>query len=377
MSVRIREARAGERPSVLASIVTSFGGTPRPAEEVERFFSLFEPERVLVADDAGAFAGGSAAFSFRMSVPGGELGCAGVTIVSVRPGHRRRGVLRGMMRRLLDQAHERGEPLAALFSSEGPIYGRFGFGQVDALAIEAERGRIVFRDPPPAEVSVRLLEPAEALDALPPLYERARAQRPGMLARTRAWWEHHRLDDGERARRGAFDRHVLRGRVEVGEALGVSPAATREIWRHLFSLDLVETVQCHLLPVDHPLPLLVTEPARLRMDVADAPWLRLVDVEAALRARSYAAGEEVVLEVRDPVCPWNEGRYRLPGGERTQAPADLRLEAEALGSAYLGGLTTPSRLAEAARCEELCPGALARADALLAVPRAPWSPEVF
>ncbi len=50
---------------------------------------------------------------------------------------------------------------------------------------------------------------------------------------------------------------------------------------------------------------------------------------------------EVVLEVADAFCPWNEGRWRgTPAGtERTEAAADLRLDPTGLGSVYLGGFT--------------------------------------
>ena len=65
---------------------------------------------------------------FDLTVPGGELPTAGVTVVGVLPTHRRRGVLRSLMRAQLDDAHERGEPLAALWASEESIYGRFGYG---------------------------------------------------------------------------------------------------------------------------------------------------------------------------------------------------------------------------------------------------------
>ena len=67
-------------------------------------------------------------FSFELTIPGGVLPAAGVTIVGVHPTHRRRGILRRMMRLQLDAIHERGEPLAILWASEGSIYQRFGYG---------------------------------------------------------------------------------------------------------------------------------------------------------------------------------------------------------------------------------------------------------
>jgi predicted acetyltransferase len=110
----------------------------------------------------------------------------------------------------------------------------------------------------------------------------------------------------------------------------------------------------------------------------DALWVRLVDVGASLSARSLAGDGEVVLDVADAFCPWNEGRWRVgpTGAERTAAAADLRLDVTALGSVYLGGFTF-AELARALRVEELRPGALARAEALFRVDRAPWCVEIF
>ena len=112
--------------------------------------------------------------------------------------------------------------------------------------------------------------------------------------------------------------------------------------------------------------------------MGDGLWLRLVDAGAALAARSYRNGDPVVLEVRDTFCDWNEGRWKVGGGsaERTKAKSDLRLDAEALGSAYLGGVTF-AQLRNALRVEEVTKGAVARADALFRTDLHPWCPEIF
>src|SRR5207245_263026 len=105
-------------------------------------------------------------------------------------------------------------------------------------------------------------------------------------------------------------------------------------------IDLVGTVGAYCVPADDPLPLLVTDPARLRLGVRDGLWLRLVDVERALSARTLGAGQ-VVLELEDAFCPWNEGRWRIADAraERTDAAAELALSAAELASVYLGGWT--------------------------------------
>ena len=158
----------------------------------------------------------------------------------------------------------------------------------------------------------------------------------------------------------------------------MSPQATAEIWRFLFDVDWMSRIEAHLLPVDHPLFFLLAEPRLMRFTLTDALWVRVVDVGEALSRRSYLGEQEVVFDMRDTFCPWNEGRWRVtPGGaERTDAAAGLRLDVPALGSVYLGGFTF-AELARAGRVEELRPGALVRADELFRGDRAPWCVEIF
>ncbi len=118
---------AEEFGRAIYGIVQYFGGPPTE-ERLERFMQILPIERVHSAWEDGEIVGGAGAFPFRMSVPGGELPCGGVTVVGVYPTHRRRGVLRAMMDAQLRDIHEREEPIAALWASEETIYGRFGFG---------------------------------------------------------------------------------------------------------------------------------------------------------------------------------------------------------------------------------------------------------
>jgi predicted acetyltransferase len=112
--------------------------------------------------------------------------------------------------------------------------------------------------------------------------------------------------------------------------------------------------------------------------VEEGLWLRLVDVEAALAARSYSAGESVVLEVLDAVLERNAGRYAVAedGASRTDADADVALDVADLASAYLGAFTFDA-LALAGRARELRPGGIARATRLFSTSLPPWCPEGF
>ena len=85
-------------------------------------------DRVHIACEDGDIVGAAGSFPFELTVPGGRVSAAGVTIVAVLPTHRRRGILRRLMRAQLDACRERGEPVAYLWATEDTIYDQFGYG---------------------------------------------------------------------------------------------------------------------------------------------------------------------------------------------------------------------------------------------------------
>ncbi len=369
-------------------------------------FDLFRPEipadRVFGAYDGDTPVGITASIAFEMTIPGGLAPCAGITWVGVMPTHRRRGVLTGLMRQQLDDLRTRGEPLAALWASEPVIYGRFGYGiAAPAAAMEAVHAGFAFRDDPGPTGTVRLLTKEEARKLFPPIYERARLQRHGMMSRSEARWN-GRVEDPEHWRDGAspkyyvlveldgqgeafsmyrvkqkWERGMPQSELVLVDAIATSTEATRELWRYLFGVDLIAKVSLWNYDPATPLFLMVRDARRLQLKVSDGIWLRLVDVGEALKRRSYAGDGSVVLEVTDEFCSWNEGSYRAgeDAGPSKDA-AELRLSAADLASAYLGAFSF-ERLAAAGRVEELAEGAIARATALFRTPLPPWCPEPF
>jgi predicted acetyltransferase len=404
MSFDVRTVRdLDEFSSAVFAIGQYFGMTPTE-ERMQRFLDQITAERMFGAWSDGAIVGGTGSFPFNLTVPGGELPTAGVTVVGVFPTHRRRGVLRSLMRAQLDAVHERDEPLAALWASEETIYGRFGYGQAAYCGeINLAHEYTQFAQPHDPQGTLRFLQPDEALETLPPVFDRIRLQWPGMFSRSRIWWENREIKDPEERREGAGPKRWIAyerdGEIEgyavyrhkpgweegsttaelrVIEALGSTPVANRDLWGYLLAIDWKATLTTHLIPPDHPLFLLLATPRRLRYRMGDGIWVRLVDVGAALSARKYSADGAVVFDVHDEFCPWNEGRWRLADGSasRTKDEPDIALSAASLGSAYLGGLTFAS-LARAGLVEELRDGALARADAMFRWDRHPWCPEIF
>ncbi len=397
-------ASIDEFVEALAPIYHYFGAASTP-ESAERLAQWLELDRVLVARVDGTVVGGAGTASFDVSVPGGAMiRCGGVTIVGVLPTHRRRGVLNAMMKAQLADSRARNEAIACLWASEAAIYGRYGYGLASRMGeMTLPRERTGFAEPFMSRGEVRLVDADEAAHVFPGLYEQARKDRAGMMSRTDAWWRTRRLDDDPTRRRGGgplayalltldgapagyalyrvhqdWEGGVSTGTVRILEAVTPTPEAARELWRWLLDFDWTSRFVADLLPLDHPLFLLLAELIRMSFRIGDGIWARLVDVEAALQARRFEDGGDVVLEVVDASAPWNAGRWRVTqdGAERTEADPGIRLGVDALASAYLGGFRFAD-LARALRLEELRPGAVARADVLFGVTAEPWCPEIF
>jgi predicted acetyltransferase len=404
--VEIRPVENVEELRDAANAIVHYFGRERPDEQwAERWLKNFQLDRMHAAFDGSEIVGGAGAFTFRMTVPGGAaLETAGVTIVGVLPTHRRRGILRSMMRAQLDDVHERGEPLAALWASEETIYGRYGYSLASlVLGLEISRVHGAFREGIERVGDIRFVEPEAAAGLMPRVYDAVQRVTPGMYERPASWWEVRVFSDLPEFRFGGGPKHlavlqvngepqayaIYRLHVSFGsmgpettlrtiEVMGAKPDATASIWRYLLDVDSTQKVAAGLQPLDSPLFLLLARPNFSRPTISDGLWLRLVDVGAALSGRSYAEDGRVVFDFRDEFCPSNAGRWQLEGGEaaRTDNEADLALDVADLASTYLGGFTFRA-LARAGRVEELRDGAIDRADAIFRSDVAPWCPEIF
>ena len=384
----------------------AFGYTwPEPSEEPRE---PLERDRSIIARVDGEPVGIASIYTLSLAVPGGrDVATAGVTWVGVLPTHRRQGVLTAMMRHQLDGLRGGAEPIAALWASEPGIYGRFGFGVATRkLSVDfAKRGAQLRRERDP-RVSLRLVAPVDAFDAVRSVESVVRGRRPGMPLRGDSWLK-RLVHDPAAERAGAselravvatidhspqgyaffrtkpdWSNNFAVGTVDVREVLAADPAAHAEIWRFLLSVDLMDTVDAWNLPADDPLLDLLVDPRRAKPELSESLYVRLVDLPTALAARTYAAPADVVLEVTDDFGPWNSGRWRLSAGPEgavcspTSDPADLALDVRELGAAYLGGVALAA-LAESGLVQERRPGALAAASTAFRHDPAPYCPFVF
>ncbi|MFE5408248.1 enhanced intracellular survival protein Eis [Microbacterium sp. NPDC056569] len=339
---------------------------------------------VARVDDDDMLAGFHGAYPLRAyPVPGAETACGWLTWVGVHPGHRRRGLLRGMIEHHFADCLENGEAISGLMAAETPIYGRFGYGMASTqLDLTIPRGAALRPVAGASELEVELEEwDAEAHGDLVASIHRdygrlpAGLGRPGWAAREtpeqrtaresdppayRGGKESLRLllvrdaDDDTLAyatfrRTMSWERAGAEGTVHVREAVALTPAAAHRMWSVLLDLDLTSRVKISNLPVDDPIVSLLVDIRPALPDFQDNSWIRILDLPAALGQRRYAGDVDVVLEVTDAMLPANAGRWRVRAAawEHAEVAAsdsepDLVLDIRELGAAHLGSISLAS-----------------------------------
>ncbi|GAA3566050.1 GNAT family N-acetyltransferase [Amycolatopsis ultiminotia] len=360
-----------------------------------------DPGRFLGALEGAQVVGSADSYRSWLAVPGGaRVPHAAVTHVGVLPTHRRRGIVTRLLTHQLRDVAGRGEAVASLRASEAVIYERFGYGVASsARPVRVDLHRAGLRPEVPAGGTVRLVDRAVTTGALAEIYDRVR--RTGAIGRPAGWWRLQEItraagsvphyvvvhstdgvDDGYAVYHPvpADDWFTSRDKtVTVTDFVSLTDSAQAGLWRHLLSLDLVDVLAFDALALDDPLPLAVTDRRAVHLGSArDETWLRLVDVEAALRERAWGDADPVVLEVRDPILDGNNGTFELGPKtvRRTDAAADLGVDVATLAAAYLGG-TRWRHLAAAGRVTVHDPDAVRRADELFATTALPFAGTVF
>ena len=341
----------------------------------------------------------------RLNVGGQELLPAHlITMVTVRPTHRRRGILRRLITADLRAARDAGLPLAALTASEATIYGRFGFGAATSAAAVAldTRGGLDFTAP--REGSVAAAEGAKLAALVPEIFAAHLERTFGALGRQHgyamrasgAWSDEAAVPD--KALRGVI-RYNADGvpdgyaafkslgwqtephTMKVTDLVAASDEAYRELWRYLGSIDLVEKLTFGVAPVEDPLPWMLADRRRYTVtSVEDVLWLRILDPQAALDARGYFGNGSVVLDIADPLG-FAAGTWllevhdgvgtvsRTTAGELPDVPR-AELDVAALGSLYLGAVS--ARTLAAAGGVRAAEDALAVLDKVFSAGPAPY-----
>lgn len=366
--------------------------------------------RGIEAGDAGTVAGDLAAvhasYSYAMRVPGGTVAASGLTWVAVHPAHRRRGLLRSMIDDHFARSRARGEIVSTLVAAETTIYQRFGYGLAcPAYKITMSRD-VSFREVPGSKDLIVRFEDADLARHAPVVRAiAARDQRPGaMVVMSDAllaaqFVDPEALRDGRERKRIAIveDEHgpaafaLFQRKLAWGDTgaagtgfteqwAAVTPASSRRLWSVLADLDLMRSFTATGLSLDDPGILLAHDLRGLDVRLKDRVWVRILDVPAALTARTYGIDLDLTVDVTDETIaenshPWRivvrDRRATVTRAERGSA-IDLRMGIQDLSAAYLGG-TTIDALAGAGLVDEVREGAASRLSDAFRSPLAPRS----
>lgn len=400
-----RTLAAEELPEFVAVLFRAFLNDPESGA-VAAELGLLEPHRTHGAFDGDELVGGATMLTRQMTLPGaGPHPVAAVSCVCVAPDQRRRGALTQLMRAELHSQHEAGgDAFAALYASEGDIYGRFGYGLAGHRAfLTVPRGAAFHSTVDISDGRIREVDQETALPLMHHLHAKVAPTRVGWLGRTKAAWQAFlTVSEAELVREDVttwryaihpegyaiykvkrkWDSRKPGSEVYAREVLATTPQAYAALWRYLLDIDLTALVRAETAADDPIIHMLkdATDNSRL---VQDGLWVRIIDVDRALPLRAYSAPIDVVLAVEDTFCAWNAGSWRLVAEAdgpatvtRTDAEPDLALGAAELGAVFLGG-TTVQELVAAQRIRELTPGKARAASRAFAGDHQPHCPEVF
>jgi predicted acetyltransferase len=361
----------------------------------------FRPDVVddgLCAWEDGQCVGEAGSIVLDLTVPGGaRLTTTGLTRLRVAPTHLDRGLHAELVERLLTDAQLAGFVAASTRADEEAVFGQYGFGSASdtsSVTVDPRRARPIQR---PAEGSVRTLDADELATVLPELYDRCARHRAGTVSRSEAMWQRRLLQHADGSSRMCVAVHEdsvnadgyvwyelpdddpggpVSSRVgSVIELFGTDAAIERALWDHVLSLEHVDEWRAEHRPVDEPLRLAAANLRAVRVEGrSDEHWLRLLDVDVAIGARTYGPTDRsVTLQVHDPLFSANSGTWRIDsyGSFRSHNEPELLADVSALSAAYLGG-TSWRELHEAGRVRERRSGAVGDADALFAHRPAPF-----
>jgi len=407
-SITFRPVTDAEYPDFALAFIEGFANDMPDSDFADLIKSTLPPERTLAAFEDDEIVGTFGGYDLDLTVPGGHVPMEGTTVVTVFPTHRRMGLMNEMMRLHLDNAVANGYPVAGLWASSSNIYDRYGYGIATCSATVTMQGRdVVFRDG--VEIDrARRISIATAHDELPSIFDRVVLETPGMFARSEEWWKAEVLVDADWTKRGKTSKRVVvhdgpdgpdgyaiyrqkdgesddghaAGTVHVIEIIAATDRAHASLWSYLTNVDGCPETRAWNHALDDPLAMKIVEPRRIKHAAHfDALWILILDVVAALEARTYERDGTIRFNVENAFRGDVGGTYELTiidgvgACTRVDGDVEVSLDLDVLGAIYLGGADA-SAYAAADRIRGNSQEVVRLHD-LFHTTRAPWCNQVF
>lgn len=347
----IRELTAGDDLDALLDLSSRAFGPHRPADRPGWYTEIragIDGRRWLAAFDGSRLVAAARYHVMRQCWQGRWQPMAGVSSVMVAPEDRGRGTGRALMTATLELIASRDYRISVLYPATSALYRSVGWeiaGVRDQVRFPARSLRSLAAPDPLltssaaalADVGLRRCGPDDAAAVLAALGGAHQALRDsGPATRDEAHVQRWLADEDRYcylAPDGFLSYRWRNGNDEIAvdRLVAASAATTRALWAIVAShASIAETVLACVGPAD-PVSWLTREP-----DVQTAgryQWmLRVVDAPGAVAERGFPAAAELTaaVELADPLCPGNEGRWTLEvsGGKAALTPG---------GAAPVGG----------------------------------------
>ncbi|MEK7867531.1 MAG: GNAT family N-acetyltransferase [Planctomycetota bacterium] len=363
--MQLRQLRRADLPAYGALCRYAFGMPADYTETYQAWVGHFL-RHAWGAFEGSTLASAMWAYPYQMRVGDRWVPMAGVAAVASRPEHRNRGHVRALMTRAHEAMRAEGRPLAALMPFKHSYYAAMGYGTA-FFHHEHQFAPGQLAPPPSSGVDLRPVDPRRELRALTRLHEAHASRRLGGVRRDALYWKTrffgwvapNLLPSAYLAtRRGRPTGYLLtllsqaptgKADLRVVQAVWEDEPTLDAIVGHLRAhRDQVEKVRWNL-PCDVDLFPRFDDP-KIEVSLRPRAMLKLVDLKAAIEARTYAPSlrGEAVLEVEDdPTSPWNEGRWRIAfdrGRARVSKArvAGVKIDVQTLAVVYAGRRTMSS-----------------------------------
>jgi predicted acetyltransferase len=370
--VQYRGARPEDFERIVDIALLAFAGEGTEREVVAARRRVQPLEWIHVAEINSQVQASVVTLPLAMYIEGSELELGGVAGVACAPLYRRKGHVGKLLELAVAQMKERGQVLSGLFTPHPALYRRYGWeicSEHTTYALHPKQTKLR-AGPPPAGRLVGA--EARRWPELLVLYETYARGRNGELRRDEirrhrlfeewskvpkqhfAWesptgkLEGHMVVEEESAADGATT-------VRIWPLVWISPDALRGLLALALSFDRAGRIEWFAAP-DTPVYDVLDDPLPTERQVGWNHFIRLVDLQQAFSQRPCYASGRAVIEVEDPQCPWNSGRWELTakGGNltvrKTDAEPALRLDTTALAQVFTA-YRRPSELARIGRAQ--------------------------
>ena len=378
-----------ELQALAAERTRTYNQTPDDAREwAEQRKDHLEDLRVVRAN--GKVVGGLVLLPMGQFFGGRSVPMTGIGGVGIEPEHRASGLASVLMRSVVEELHNNGCALSALYPATVPVYRRVGYESAGSYLNYAIGSDLI--DVRDRELTVELSDDTEIFKTI---YRQRARTTSGNLDRSEYYWE--RVLDPPRTTQ---HRYVVRGPdgpegyvlftqpspegwkydLALRDVVALTPRAARRLWTFFADHRSFAGKVKWTGPAGDPF----TFPLREQAWELERSWswmLRVTDVERALTERGYAPAveTELGLKIVDDVLEANNGTFTLEvsGGKgqlTRNGTADVTIDVRGLAPLYTGFMTAESL--KPAGYIDGSDEALSRASAIFAGP-GPWLADFF